>query len=120
MGQDATIPPARLAYEVAKSMYLIRKDHNRRFSVLGNEGRKIAEMNCMLILEQYEGLSHMISKLPKSEETYETPWAPAKMGVTAKLSVYLDVLRRFGNRADHAYERVVNPILPQDKPQIAV
>ena len=47
---DAPIPPVRLAYEVAKSMYLIRKDYNRRFSVLGNEGRKLAENCFMLIL----------------------------------------------------------------------
>jgi hypothetical protein len=89
----------------------------------------------MLVLEEKAGLAHMISKLPwwassckihqiggwwaKMMQTYEIPWKPTKVCAPATLSNRLHVLRRFGNRADHAYERVMNPITSLEKVQIA-
>ena len=69
---DCPVPPSRLFYEVVKSMYLMRKDYDRRFSIVGNEGRKVAESFCMLIFGQLgdpesfnDSLGGMFWKLPR-------------------------------------------------------
>ena len=134
---SSVIPSSRLVYEVAKSMRLIRTDYSRRLSVLGNEGRRIAEYYCLLVFGhlgdpevlQSEALAGQICRLPawamqntlgvidrqrsflegKLRSVFDLGLLEQELFLDAHLHKDLKSLHQWGHRAHHAGERINSP-----------